>query len=268
MRFATVAVMAGTAAASDYMVPSAASSVEYTTQMITVTACPPTVTNCPASAMTTSVTSNVVPLTTSTVYSTQVHTITSCAPTVTNCPAHSTVLSTEVIAVSTTVCPLASLPSAVPIYSNNTIPAGLCGGMPCPATTGPAVPVGPSAPVGPAVPAVPAGPAGPATTAAAQPGAPGAPPAAPSVCVPTHSVTAITKSYTTVLTSVEYSTVEVPCPTQAAAAPTGVAPPPAYPPASGNKTAPTKGPVTAGASSFAGSALLAAAAGVAAYVFA
>jgi hypothetical protein len=263
MRFATVAVMAGTAAASDYMVPSAAAtSVDYTTQMITVTACPPTVTNCPARDMTTSVTSSVVALTTSTVYSTQVHTITSCAPTVTNCPAHSTVLSTEVIAVSTTICPVASLPSAVPIYSNNTMPAGLCGGKPCPASTGAAVPVGPGAP------------AAPATTAAAQPSAPapgaaGAPPAAPSVCVPSSSVTAITKSYTTVLTSVEYSTIQIPCPTEAAAAPTGVAPPAAYPPAaSGNQTAPVKGPVTAGASSFAGSALLAAAAGVAAYVFA
>jgi hypothetical protein len=43
--------------------------------------------------------------TTSTVYTTKVHTITSCAPTVTNCPGKPHV-TTETIAVSTTVCPV------------------------------------------------------------------------------------------------------------------------------------------------------------------
>jgi len=47
--------------------------------------------------------------TTSTVYATTVKTITSCAPTVTACPAHSTVLVTETIAISTTVCPITEI---------------------------------------------------------------------------------------------------------------------------------------------------------------
>jgi hypothetical protein len=38
-------------------------------------------------------------------------------------------------------------------------------------------------------------------------------PGNPEQCVPSQSVTAITKEYTTVLTSVEYSTIQVPCPT-------------------------------------------------------
>lgn len=58
---------------------------------------------------------------TSTVYATQVHTVTSCAPTVTNCPGRpgKPVVVTEVIAVSTTVCPdddddVITKPTAVP----------------------------------------------------------------------------------------------------------------------------------------------------------
>jgi len=42
--------------------------------------------------------------TTSTVYATSTYTVTSCAPTVTYCPGHATVVVTEVIPVSTTVC--------------------------------------------------------------------------------------------------------------------------------------------------------------------
>ncbi|KAI9890700.1 MAG: hypothetical protein M1814_003769 [Vezdaea aestivalis] len=42
---------------------------------------------------------------TATIYSTQLVTVTSCAPTVTYCPAHSTAVVTSVVAVSTTVCP-------------------------------------------------------------------------------------------------------------------------------------------------------------------
>jgi beta-glucanase (GH16 family) len=45
-------------------------------------------------------------LTTSTVYSTDIHTVTSCGPEVKRCPAESTVLSTEVVAAYTTVCPV------------------------------------------------------------------------------------------------------------------------------------------------------------------
>lgn len=202
MRFtaAAAALMAGTAIAGDV-------STDYTTQLVTITACPETVTDCPARS--TQVQTSVVPLTTSTVYSTKVHTITSCAPTVTNCPAHSTIVTTETVAVSTTVCPVGP-PTSVPGHWNTTIapPAttpGQCGGQPCPpASSGPATQLPP-----------------PVTTQA---------PACPS-----HSVTAITKSYTTVLTSVEYSTIEVPCPTQSAPG-TGAPPAPTNPPTGGNQT--------------------------------
>ncbi|KAK0729816.1 hypothetical protein B0H67DRAFT_11313 [Lasiosphaeris hirsuta] len=50
------------------------------------------------------------PWTTSTVYSTTVHTITSCPPSVPKCPAASTVVTTVIIPVSTTVCPVTDLP--------------------------------------------------------------------------------------------------------------------------------------------------------------
>ncbi|OCK72754.1 hypothetical protein K432DRAFT_430905 [Lepidopterella palustris CBS 459.81] len=45
-------------------------------------------------------------LTTSTVYSTQLVTVISCAPTITNCPADATKVVTSIIAISTTVCPV------------------------------------------------------------------------------------------------------------------------------------------------------------------
>jgi len=48
--------------------------------------------------------------TTSTVYATSTYTVTSCAPTVTNCPAHHTVVVTEVVPVSTTVCAVTEEP--------------------------------------------------------------------------------------------------------------------------------------------------------------
>lgn len=49
--------------------------------------------------------------TTSTIYSTNIHTVTSCAPGVTNCPASGSV-TTEIVAVSTTVCPVADKPTS------------------------------------------------------------------------------------------------------------------------------------------------------------
>ncbi|KAI9882405.1 MAG: hypothetical protein M1823_005850 [Watsoniomyces obsoletus] len=49
------------------------------------------------------------PMTTSTVYATSLVTVTSCAPTVTECPAGSTVVSTIVIPISTTVCPVSAV---------------------------------------------------------------------------------------------------------------------------------------------------------------
>ncbi|KAK1760363.1 hypothetical protein QBC47DRAFT_366944 [Echria macrotheca] len=51
-------------------------------------------------------------LTTSTVYSTTTRTVTSCAATYTNCPAHaSNVVVTEIVPVSTTVCPVTEKPA-------------------------------------------------------------------------------------------------------------------------------------------------------------
>ncbi|KAK3997809.1 hypothetical protein QBC44DRAFT_314491 [Cladorrhinum sp. PSN332] len=44
--------------------------------------------------------------TTSTIYSTTLITVTSCAPTITKCPAHSTRVITQTIAISTTICPV------------------------------------------------------------------------------------------------------------------------------------------------------------------
>ncbi|KAF5657549.1 hypothetical protein FHETE_10355, partial [Fusarium heterosporum] len=111
-------------------------------------------------------------------------------------------------------------------------------------------------------------------------------PGNPEQCVPSQSVTAITKEYTTVLTSVEYSTIQVPCPTGStpgnpgspgkpgkpeSPAPTGPAAAPPAPPAGtpiggGNQTIPTPPPVAAGAATFAGSAFFAAVAGIAAFI--
>ncbi|KAK1488274.1 beta-1,3-endoglucanase [Colletotrichum cuscutae] len=55
-----------------------------------------------------------VELTTSTVYTTKVSTITACPPTVTNCPAHIGKVTTQTIALYTTVCPVSSVPAPKP----------------------------------------------------------------------------------------------------------------------------------------------------------
>ncbi|KJK77378.1 hypothetical protein H634G_07117 [Metarhizium anisopliae BRIP 53293] len=215
---------------------------------------------------------SVVPLTTSTVYSTKVHTITSCAPQVTNCPAHSTIVSTETVAVSTTICPVGPPTSVpVPVVPVPTVPGH--GNN----STGVVVPPPASSHVVP--PPASSGPATQGPPPAASTNSPVTQAPAPPAC-PAPSVTAITKSYTTVLTSVEYSTIEVPCPptgtvpqgTGISPVPTGPANPPSggNPPAGGNGTTPggNPPPVTAGAASFAGSAVFAAVAGIAAFVLA
>lgn len=148
-------------------------STAYATELVTVTSCAPEVTDCPAES--TVVNTNTIPMTASTVYSTVIHTITSCAADVPDCPAHSTVVSTETVAVSTTICPV--VPTSAPgggHWNNSTMVMPPGGGH----TEKPQPPATTEAPA-----------------------------------CPTHSVTAITKSYTTVLTSVEYSTIAVPCPT-------------------------------------------------------
>ncbi|KAG5927122.1 hypothetical protein E4U42_002571 [Claviceps africana] len=208
MRFAATAaaaaVMAGTALAHN----APALSTDYTTEFITITACPETVTDCPAHK--TTVTSTVRPLTTDVVYSTRVHTITACHPTVTDCPARSIHVSTETVPV-TSVGPATTPGAGVPGT-----------GVPPPAVT-----------------------------------------TQPAQC-PGHAVTAITKSYTTVLTSVEYHTIDVPCPT--GGSPQGTGSQPSNIP--GNTTTPTVPVPTAGAASLAGSAMFAAVAGVAALILA
>ena len=63
--------------------------------------------------------------TTSTVYTTSVYTITSCAPTVTNCPAKLGSVTTEVISLYTTVCPVtATQHTQYPVSSPTGLPGG------------------------------------------------------------------------------------------------------------------------------------------------
>lgn len=112
----------------------------YSTTVLTVTSCAPTVTDCPGTPHATTsiipITSTVVPvpsggndetvtatvvpitstsagavpggehLTTSTIYSTTIYTVTSCAPAVTDCPGKLGSVTTQIIAISTTVCPV------------------------------------------------------------------------------------------------------------------------------------------------------------------
>lgn len=260
MRFtaAAAAVMAGTAFASD------ATSTDYTTRLVTVTACPETVTDCPARS--TQVQTTTIPLTTKTLYSTRVHTITSCAPTVTNCPAHSTVVTTETVAVSTTICPVGTSTNVLPPAWGNstaTVPAPattpeLCGGVPCaPGTSSTASENAPASttglcggmpcPPGASNTASENAPASTTGLCGGVPCAPGVSNPATQVPVPTateapacpgHTVVAVTKKYTTVLTAVEYDTVAVSCPTGPAhgTGATGGLPPTPTGPPSGNQT--------------------------------
>ncbi|CZR40207.1 uncharacterized protein FPRO_05107 [Fusarium proliferatum ET1] len=151
----------------------------------------------------------------------------------------------------------------------------------------PVVPGQPQNPGNGTVPHPPVYPNPPATQSGEKPVVPPTPvpvpsnPGNPEQCIPSQSVTAITKEYTTVLTSVEYSTIQVPCPTGTTPgnpsnpgqpgqpeSPTGPAvPPPATTPiGGGNQTVPTPPAVTAGAATFAGSAFFAAVAGLAAFI--
>ncbi|KAI3527059.1 GPI anchored serine-rich protein [Colletotrichum filicis] len=196
----------------------------------------------------------------STVFSTKYFTITSCAPEVTNCPARSTVVSSSVVAVPTTpavyvtesgVKPTATAPVVVvppPSGGNSTAPPSVPA-VPKPTTESGAKPV--PVTTGGVAPSVSA----PATLATS---------AAASVCGGS-SVKTISTSVTTVIPTVIYETVQIPCPTPSKPSATipGV-------PTGGNGTAvpPTKTPVTAGAAGLTGSAILAAVAGVAAFAFA
>jgi hypothetical protein len=177
MRYSAAAAVLATTVLANTEAPL---STAYTTQLVTVTACPETVTDCPVESMTTAIQTSMVPMTTSTVYSTKVHTVTSCAPDVVDCPAHSTVYSTETVPAYTTVCPVEPTSTNGP-WNNSTAVM--------PPTHSTKLPGDDNDNNG----------NNPATTM--------------KPACPTHSVTAITKSYTTVLTSVEYSTIAIPCPT-------------------------------------------------------
>lgn len=231
MRFtATAVAFAGAAAA--------ANSTLLSTEYITVTSCAPTVTNCPAAS--TTVSSKVFEVTPSTVYTTTVKTITSCAPEVTNCPGKSGYVVTETIPVSTTLCPVTSTKP----WGNGTFvphPPTKATDKPYPPTTG--VPTYPKCDgVGCVVPSL----------------------SSVKPACPTYSVKTISTSVTTVVPTVIYETVSVPCPATVPS-PSGTGVP--KPPVGGNATVPVTKPttpVTAGAASLGGSAVLAAAAGLAA----
>jgi hypothetical protein len=248
MRFAVATVaLAGAVAAHGSKAPE---STVYSTDIVTITSCGPTVTNCPARSTVTS--STVYPVTTSTVYATTVKTITSCAATVTNCPAHSTVVVTETIPISTTVCPVTETPIvSTKTFGNNTVTTANTkptGGV----TTINTQPTGGVTTTGVVVPTS-SKPAGNNTLTTAVTSAP--------VCVPTKSV----KTISTMVPTVIYETVEVPCATKTPTPSQGTTIPVA-----GNSTVPTSPGkptstvVTAGAANLAGSAVFAVIAGAAA----
>lgn len=112
-------------------------STAYVTNVVTITACPSSVNNCPVISKTTYVTTKTIAIgttvcpvsevaeetqtskaaahsysdaqfTTSTVFSTNVATVTACPSTVPNCPAsaQTTFVTTNIVAVSTTICPV------------------------------------------------------------------------------------------------------------------------------------------------------------------
>lgn len=244
---------------------------EYSTLVYTVTSCAPEVTNCPAAS--TVVSSSFVPLTTSTIYATTVKTIHECAETVTDCPYESKtqVVVTETIAISTTVCPVSE---ATPAPSHSApggypVPSGPASSKPAVHTSVPAV--SHSVPVGYPVPSGPAG--GHSTTAEGNKPVYSAPAPVPShpaeeECVPSKSTTVKTILHTTVLTSYETATIDVPCPS--ATKPSVVVPP--VHPTGGNATVPAvptyTAPVAAGAAGLKSSALVAAVVGFAAYILA
>ncbi|KAJ0165711.1 hypothetical protein CTA2_10274 [Colletotrichum tanaceti] len=269
MRYTTAALaLAGAVVA--YYDEEPASTV-FSTKYFTITSCAPEVTNCPArstvvsSSVVPMTTSTIVPMTTSTIYTTKITTVTSCAPEITNCPAGSTVVVTKTEAVSTTVCPVSEIdakpsptaPGVVPPpvgHNNATVPG-------VPIKSGAVPPVQPHSESGvkPVPVPVPTGGVAPSVSM------PAALATSPAPECPGYSVKTISTSVTTVVPTVIYETVKIPCPTPSKPSATipGV-------PTGGNGTAlpPTRTPVTAGAAGLTGSAVLAAIAGVAAFAFA
>lgn len=186
----------------------------------------------------------------STVYSTDYVTVTSCGPTVTDCPAESTVVSSSVIPLTTST-----------VYATTTYTISDCPDTVtyCPYDS--TVVVTETIPVSTTIcPVVP-------TSVAAHGNGtkPYYPPTKPTLtsvapACPTYSVKTISTSITTVIPTVIYETVAIPCPTPSK--------PSTYPSVNGTATKPPQATVTAGASTMAGSLFLAAAAGLAAVVLA
>ncbi|KAK0738372.1 hypothetical protein B0T18DRAFT_441126 [Schizothecium vesticola] len=228
MRFAAIIAGAGLAAAS--LEGGKPGSTLYSTQYTTVTSCGPTVTNCPAKS--TVVKSHVIPLTTSTVYSTSVYTVTQCPDDVKDCPKNKghAVTKTELVAVSTTICPVEAAGTGG-VIKPSTNSTGHWGSWPS-QSEGDNKPTGSWPPKS-------------LTTAA-------------PAC-PTFSVKTISTSITTVIPTVIYETVSIPCPTPAK-------PSAGFPtkPGNGTVTKPPPSTVTAGAATLGSSLILAAAAGFAA----
>ncbi|TEA17207.1 putative endo-1,3(4)-beta-glucanase [Colletotrichum sidae] len=135
----------------------------YKTNIVTITSCPPSVTNCPVGKVSTIVTSEIVPITTEgekpipvatdapgapalqTTYKTNIVTITSCPPTVPDCPIgkETTIVTSEVITPTagtpTTPTDIAQNP---PVPGAETTPEALGGDKPtAPVTPGVGTPV-------------------------------------------------------------------------------------------------------------------------------
>lgn len=223
MRF-TALIAGATLAAASLEAGKPAGSTLYSTQYTTVTSCAPSVTACPAKS--TVVKSKVIPLTTSTVYSTAVFTVTACPDDVKDCPKNKgkVVTKTEVVPVSTTICPV-----------EPTGTGGVIVNPPASNSTGFWAPPKPTADK----------PKGGFTTEA-------------PAC-PTFSVKTISTSITTVIPTVIYETVDIPCPTPAK-------PSAGFPvkPSNGTVTKPPPATVTAGAATLGSSLFFAAAAGLSA----
>ncbi|KAL4876406.1 hypothetical protein BJY04DRAFT_223042 [Aspergillus karnatakaensis] len=148
--------------------PEYTASTVYTTQVQTITACPPSVHDCPASQQTTYVTTKTVvdsitmcPVslttgqptsetaptategyTTSTVYTTKVNTVTACPSSVRSCPAseQTTYTTTETIIDYTTVCPItttdtASYTLSTPLPGSASDTTSATGSLPAPGSS-------------------------------------------------------------------------------------------------------------------------------------
>ncbi|KAL2213327.1 hypothetical protein CC79DRAFT_1362144 [Sarocladium strictum] len=234
MRFSAVAVVASSAVA--YAQSPAETDYVTSTRVSTITSCAPDVPDCPAATEAPVETES---YTTSTVYATHVNTIIDCADDVPDCPAHSTIIVTETVPVSTTVCPVGPPteyphPPSPPHGGNGTTPEY------------PGKPEHPGKPEQPETPEQPEQPE-----------------------CPSYTTTHITKEHVTTITTVETKTVEVPCPEETKPVSPPVVTPP---PHGGNETIPkppTEAPPTeAGAAGLAGSAVFAAVAGFAAFILA